>query len=317
MNQFERDIIEGLSQTPKTLPSRYFYDKRGDALFQQIMKMPEYYLTNSEFEIFQSKKEEILRLFSPNGEPFNLIEFGAGDGTKTKILLNYFVQQNADFTYKPIDISSNAIEQLSKTLLEEIPELKVKGVVNEYFSGLEEVSNAGETRNVVLFLGSNIGNFTPNKAQEFLSGLNARLNAGDLFFMGVDLMKDPHQVLAAYNDPAGITKAFNINLLYRMNQELGADFETLQFDHFPIYNPLTGETKSFLISRKAQEVEIKKLGMTFTFEANEAIHMEISQKYSLKRIEEIAADNGFEIEKHLFDCKHYYVDTVWKKQDKL
>lgn len=315
MNQFEKDIIEGLSQSPKTLPSMYFYDKRGDALFQQIMKMPEYYLTNSEFEIFQSKKDEILSLFSPKGEPFNLIEFGAGDGTKTKILLNHFVSKNADFTYKPIDISSNAIEQLSQTLKKEIPELKVEGVVNEYFKGLEEVSKAGSARNVVLFLGSNIGNFTPEDVKAFLKGLNDRLNRGDLLFIGVDLMKDPHQVLAAYNDAAGITKAFNINLLHRINKELDADFETLQFDHFPTYNPISGETKSYLISRKQQTVEIKSSGKSFDFEPNEAIEMEISQKYSLPRIEEIASISGFTVLQHLDDCKHYFVDSVWEKKE--
>ncbi len=309
---FAKDVLNGLSAKPKFLSSRYFYDERGDALFQEIMRMPEYYLTRAEYEIFHNKKEEILQAFAKNGLPFQLIEFGAGDGTKTKVLLKYFLDKRAVFQYLPIDISGSVLDLLKDDLHRELPELKVAPLQGEYFQALKTLDNDDNTRKIVLFLGSNIGNFRPSEAEQFLKEMASNLNKGDLLFIGFDLKKQPAVILKAYNDKAGITKAFNLNLLTRINNELGANFELSAFEHFPTYNPASGEMKSYLISNKQQEVFIEAINTSFSFDAWEAIHTEVSQKYNLHQIEDMASQAGFRCLEHLFDENNYYVDSIWE-----
>ncbi|MEQ9167590.1 MAG: L-histidine N(alpha)-methyltransferase, partial [Fulvivirga sp.] len=228
MNQFATDVIEGLSSNPKRLPSKYFYDHKGDALFQQIMALDEYYLTRTEYTILDLYKAQILAHFQPDSKAFNLIEFGAGDGYKTKVLLRHFINKNADFRYMPIDISGNVLEQLETSLKAELPALNVTPVCNHYFKALEELKEEKE-RNVILFLGSNIGNFTEEQADSFLKGLYDALKPDDILFIGFDLKKDPKVILDAYNDKQGVTAAFNFNLLDRINNEMGGNFNTSQF----------------------------------------------------------------------------------------
>ena len=307
---FAADVDKGLSQSPKKLNSKYFYNKKGDQLFQKIMKMDEYYLTSSEFEIFSMQKEKIFGKIKESKKPFQLIEFGAGDGYKTKVLLKYLLQQDVNFEYVPIDISKNVLKQLQKSLAAELPDLVVKPMGMDYFKALETLKSNND-RKIVLFLGSNIGNFSKENAPKFLSEISARLNKNDLFLMGVDLKKDPHIILNAYNDKNGITKAFNINLLSRINEDLDADFDIFNFDHFPVYDPVSGATKSYLISKREQTITIGALNKQFQFDAGEPIDMEISQKYSIKEIENLAKQSNFEIVDHFYDCKHYYVDTLW------
>ncbi len=313
LNAFAIDIEEGLSQSPKTLPSRYFYNDVGDELFQEIMDLDEYYLTRAEFEIFVRQKVEILKAFLGEEETFRLVELGAGDGTKTKVLLAHFMNEQVPFTYSPIDISGSVLELLKATLKEEIPSLKVEPVEGEYFKALEELGESDDTKEVVLFLGSNIGNFDRESGVSFLRHLANTLSKGDMLLIGFDLMKDPKKILAAYNDKEGVTKAFNINLLSRINDELGANFVVENFDHFPTYDPLTGETKSHIISTKKQEVHIEALDKTFCFDAWEAIHTEVSQKYSQAMIEGFAEKAGFRIIKNFTDSNNYFVDSLWEK----
>lgn len=309
-NQFAHDVLDGLNSTPKTLPSKYFYDKTGDDLFQQIMKLDEYYLTRSEYEIFDTYKNDFLDLFRQDADKFNLVEFGAGDGYKTKVLLESFVKANATFNYVPIDISANVLDQLETSLKKELPELKVKSIRDDYFKALKRLENGG-TKEVVLFLGSNIGNFTRGKADEFLKGLYNGLNKGDMVLIGCDMKKDPKVILDAYNDSKGVTASFNFNLLDRINNELEGNFDLDKFQHHPIYNPMTGTTSSFLVSKERQTVEI--MDSAVQFDAWEAIHMEISQKYDLRTVKELAASAGFEIVKNFYDSNKYYLNTVWKK----
>lgn len=311
VHQFAKDADEGLSQTPKKLNSKYFYNKRGDELFQAIMRMEEYYLTAAEFEILSLQKEKIAEAITYNQGTFQLIEFGAGDGYKTKVLLRYLLEMEADFEYVPIDISANVLEQLEDSLKAELPDLIVKPLVSDYFKALEQLQSNNQQK-LILFLGSNIGNFTPQSAPQFLGHIAELLNPNDLLLMGVDLKKDPNIILAAYNDKHGITKAFNFNLLNRMNEELGADFDIFNFEHFPIYDPVSGATKSYLISKRDQTVTIGALDKQFYFEQGEPIDMEISQKYSIKELEQLATKSGFEVVKHYYDCKHYFTDTLWK-----
>jgi L-histidine N-alpha-methyltransferase len=310
---FSRDIDNGLSAHPKTLSSKYFYDQAGDKLFQTIMALDEYYLTRSEFEIFDSQKELILKEFLGPDESFNLIELGAGDGTKTKVLLKHFVENGVDFCYYPIDISGNVLKILSNDLKKALPQLKVNTIEGDYFDALSKLNQSHNQKEVVLLLGSNIGNFSNEGTKTFLSKLSENLSKGDLLLIGFDLMKDPQVILNAYNDKLGVTEAFNLNVLNRINNELGANFDLEAFKHFPTYNPINGETKSYLISIKEQEVYVESLGKTFSFNAWEAIHTEVSQKYSMAMIEEFAKDSGFKITYNFTDKDNYFVDSLWEK----
>ncbi|OEK03432.1 dimethylhistidine N-methyltransferase [Roseivirga sp. 4D4] len=313
LNAFAIDIKSGLQSSPKTLPSMYFYDETGDALFQKIMDLDEYYLTRAEFEIFVRQKEEILKAFLGEDEGFRLVELGAGDGTKTKVLLAHFLNEGVPFTYSPIDISGSVLEQLKDDLKGELPSLKVEPIVGEYFSALEALAANDTSKEVVLFLGSNIGNFDRAAGVDFLTHVGENLSSGDMLLIGFDLMKNPQKILCAYNDKEGVTKAFNLNLLTRINNDLGADFNIDDFDHFPTYDPLTGETKSHIVSKKAQTVYIEALDESFSFDAWEAIHTEVSQKYSRKMIEAYASEAGFEIVQNFVDSNQYFVDSLWRK----
>lgn len=310
--QFAKDVDTGLSARPKYLSSQYFYDAKGDKIFQAIMKMPEYYLTGCEFEIFDQQKQDILKAIN-QGQKFNLVELGAGDGTKTKLLLKHFAEEGINFEYFPADISSGVLGDLKNNLAQEFPDLKVSTLNYEYFTALEKLSELDSSPKVILFLGSNIGNFSPDKAISFYQHLNDVMALGDMLLSGIDLKKDPKTILDAYNDKAGITRSFNLNLLDRMNNELGANFNPQLFDHYPTYDPFTGEARSYIISKKQQDVHIKALNKTYSFDYSEPIHMEISRKYSLSEVEQLAAKTGFEVVNHFMDCKHYFTDTLWKK----
>ncbi|UII21142.1 L-histidine N(alpha)-methyltransferase [Fulvivirga ligni] len=308
--QFAHDVLEGLNSMPKKLSSQYFYDEKGDKLFQKIMNLDEYYLTRSEYEIIDSNKERMLKLFSGSEGPFNLIEFGAGDGYKTKVLLNHFLDKKAKFNYVPIDISRHVLDELSDSLKEELPNLSVKPMEGEYFEVLKKLKKS-EARNVVLFLGSNIGNFSHDQASVFLEGLYKCLKKNDLVMIGFDLKKDPDAILSAYNDKEGVTRDFNLNLLHRINEELGGNFQVGNFRHCPTYDPLTGTTSSYLVSTTHQRVEI--MDQAVEFDQWEAIHMEVSQKYDLNDIERLAYEAGFTIQSNFYDSKKYFVNSVWKK----
>jgi L-histidine N-alpha-methyltransferase len=290
LSAFAKDVLLGLTQQPRKLPSKYFYDHKGDALFQEIMHMPEYYLMNCELEIFNQHKAAILAALEV--PTFNLIELGAGDGYKTKVLLEHFISQGISFEYQPIDISRNVLQQLEDDLHQSWPDLPVRSLHGDYFEMLHQLSSESTKTDIVMFLGANIGNYQPDAALQFLCQIRENLNPGDYLLIGVDLKKDPATILNAYNDPAGITAAFNLNLLTRMNRELGANFEVNQFKHWETYNPVTGAAKSFIISTQEQEVHIKALQQSFHFQAWEAIDVELSQKYSLSEVESTGCGVG-------------------------
>ncbi len=311
LDQFSQDVLEGLSSKPKKLSSKYFYDANGDSLFQQIMNLDEYYLSRAELEIFQSYKDEILSLVDAKGY-FRLLELGAGDGAKTKVLIKYFLQKKVDFTYAPVDISANVLNELSKTMQRDISGLKIEPLVGDYFKVLNELKFKNGGRSIVFFLGSNIGNFLNETAISFLTSIHDNLKKGDLLMIGFDLKKDPKTILRAYNDDQGVTKAFNMNLLNRINVELGADFDSNQFDHNPIYDPMTGECRSYLISKEALDVEIAHLDKTFHFDAWEPIFMEVSKKYDLREIQSLASDTGFKLVRNFFDSNNMFCDSVWE-----
>lgn len=310
MDDFLHNVLKGLSSPHKYLDSKYFYDKKGDELFQQIMASDEYYLTDSEMEIFSTQTAEIANSLLGQNKRLDVIEFGAGDATKSLHLLRELFKRNAIATYFPIDISENIIELLHKTLPSSLPGINIHGLNGEYFNMLSKVNVISKNRKVVLFLGSNIGNFKFNEMPQFCKGLQSQLSDGDLVLIGFDLKKHPRKIRDAYDDAHGITRQFNLNLLSRINSELNGDFNIDQFDHYASYDPDTGACKSYLVSLIKQDVHIGEDNL-FQFEVNETIFMEISQKYSLEEIERTALESGFTPVAHFFDHKHYFTDVVW------
>ncbi len=307
------EVRKGLQQTPKRLSSRFFYDAEGSRIFAEIMHSPDYYLTRSEYEVLDTYKTELLQAFTPDNRPFELVELGAGDGLKTKILIGFFEDQQANFTYAPVDISVDALEGLVIDLRKQWPDLQLNPRHDDYFSALELLSSESNSRKVVLFLGSNIGNFAPDDAIAFYHQLHDRLQPGDLVLTGFDLQKHPAIIHAAYNDRQGLTRAFNLNLLRRINSELDATFDLAAFDHYETYNPENGEARSYLVSQKEQIVSIKGLDMQVPFQHGEIIHTEISRKFTRTQIEELARQTGFSVAGWFTDSKGYFADVVFEK----
>ncbi|MFC7356522.1 L-histidine N(alpha)-methyltransferase [Jejudonia soesokkakensis] len=311
---FKKEVYQGLTSFPKYLSSKFIYDKKGDRLFQDIMALPEYYLTDCEFEILSDHKEAISRFFYGTNSGFDLIELGAGDGKKTKILLKYLVQRDINFTYKPIDISQNAISSLSETLAKEISKLNFEGETGEYFEVLERLKKYNVRKKVIMVLGSNIGNLLHPKAIDFLTQLKNTMHKDDVLFIGFDQKKNPQTILDAYNDDTGVTAAFNKNLLFRINNELGGNFEPDHFKHWEVYDPETGTAKSFLVATKAMNVFIDTLQLNITFKPWETIHTEISQKYNDDIVSWLANEAGLQIETSFSDSKKYYKNYILKKK---
>ncbi|WP_299584487.1 L-histidine N(alpha)-methyltransferase [Mucilaginibacter sp.] len=308
--RFYEDVICGLSSTPKFLSSMYFYDASGDKLFQDLMNCEEYYPTNCELEIFSEKTAEICNAIIGDGDAFDLIELGAGDATKSTYLLKYLLEQKANFNYLPIDISSNVISLLNITLPVTLPGLQMTGLNGEYFDMLKKASSISDKRKVIMFLGSNVGNMPVDVAEQFCIDVRNHLSPGDMLLIGVDLKKNPKTILAAYNDREGITKRFNLNLLERINRELNADFNINQFEHYPTYDPETGACKSYLISLADQDVTIKGME-TIHFEKDEYIFMEISQKFTVEQVNQMAVKASFKPADHFFDSRKWFMDAIW------
>lgn len=305
-------VEEGFKKTPKRLPSWMFYDETGDKLFQAIMHMPEYYLTKSEYEILETYKDKLLKHFIADGSSFDLVELGAGDGLKTEILLKHFSQQNTSFIYSPIDVSETALGLLGNRLSESLPDLTIRPVNSKYEQALIKLSQE-EQRKVFLFMGANIGNFNTNEAIGFIKTIASSMRERDQILIGFDLKKDPRTILAAYDDAEGITRDFNLNLLTRLNRELDADFQPDQFQHYPFYNPETGMTKSYLVSLIDQEVRLNALDDTIHFNQWEVIHTEVSQKYDMTMIHQLAEQAGLKVTDIFYDAKNYFADVLLKK----
>ena len=309
---FAEDILKGLSSNPKFLSSKYFYDDEGSRLFQKIMKVPEYYLTRSEYEIFSEQTADIFKAFEADSAEFDLIELGAGDGAKTSVLVDYFLKQNADFRYVPIDISSEALNILYEKFEKKFPDLNIQLEQGDYFKTLETFKEKSDKKKIILFLGSNIGNFSEEQALEFFTRLREVMNKNDALFIGFDLHKNPKTILRAYADSLGVTGKFNLNLLKRINRELGGNFAVEEFKHYASYHPTERAARSFLISQINQTVRIDSLDEEFEFKQWEPIFMEVSQKYNIEMIEKLSRESGFEIIKNFFDESVFYTNSLWK-----
>ncbi|KTC72480.1 Histidine-specific methyltransferase EgtD [Legionella birminghamensis] len=310
LHEFMLDVEKGLSGRKKFISSKYFYDAKGSELFNQITRHPDYYLTKCELEILEENKREFASIFGESS--FNLIELGPGEGIKSRIFLDQFLKDSLDFTYFTIDISRRYLNQIVKQFHQDLPKLKLIALNSDYFSGLHWLSQRSKRRNVVLFLGSSIGNFNPKDTETFLKNIANDLQNDDYLLIGFDLRKDIDILNKAYNDSDLITRNFNLNLLTRMNRELGAHFDLEKFQHYATYNVYSGAMESYLLSRAKQSIRIDALNRSFNFYEYEPIHVEYSYKYLIDHIEEIAHKSGFEIVKNYMDSKSYFVDSLWR-----
>ena len=313
LSELAQHVTEGLRRQPKTLSSMYFYDDRGSQLFQQIMDLPEYYPTRTEFAIFREHGAAIAAALHGTGpDELTIVELGAGDGAKTKLLLRELLATRTAFTYAPVDISAGAMDGLVGALRKELPGLQVAPVVEDYATALVQL-RTWPGRKAVLFLGSNIGNFGPAERLDFLRQLAAPLAPADRLLVGFDLQKDPRRIRAAYDDAQGITAAFNLNLLTRFNRELGADFDLAHWQHYTDYNPLSGAVRSYLVSTRAQAVHFEALEETVEFAAWEVIHTENSFKFTLPQIEALAAEAGLRVTETFTDAASDFADVILAK----
>jgi L-histidine N-alpha-methyltransferase len=310
LRAFALDVLNGLSETPKRLSSRWIYDDEGSRLFSQICELDEYYPTRTEAEILRCHTGEILE--SAGTHDLDIVDLGAGDGRKTNIVLQAAIKQLEGIHYVPIDISEASMSSLVINTRAQFPGLQVAGIVAEYFDGLHWLSNSNDRRKLVLFLGSNIGNFNRVQARVFLRQLWEALNDGDQVLIGFDMKKSIELLLAAYNDKQGVTAAFNKNLLKRINRELGGNFDLTAYRHFATYDVFSGAMESYIVSLEQQTVVIRELQSTFEFSEWEPIHTEYSYKYRLSDIDELALDTGFGIVDQYHDAKGWFTNSLWQ-----
>lgn len=308
--EFASDVLHGLSQPYKSLPCKYIYDDTGTALFSRIMSLPEYYPAMCEAEILETHGASIAETI--RGGAVNLVELGAGDGRKTSILIKHLMKSENPFTYVPVDISEAAVNRCSGCLRRSFPCLQINGMVSDYFEGLKWLASRNQGKNVALFLGSTIGNFSFHERRNFLSNLRSALNPGDMVLIGFDLVKDVDLMVRAYNDSRGITARFNKNILVRINRELGGDFDPNGFRYYCTWDEASGGIQSYLISRRTQKVRIEALSTEFKFAPREAIHTESSYKFLPSQICGLAENSGFETRGEYFDSRQYFSDWLWE-----
>ncbi|WP_111671228.1 L-histidine N(alpha)-methyltransferase [Algoriphagus litoralis] len=308
MEIFKKEVLAGLQKSHKTLSSKYFYDDEGSRIFQEIMDMPEYYLPAAEMEIIERHSQVIAQKIA--GEELDIVELGAGDGRKISHFLKVLHPFVDHLTYFPLDISQGILEENTKLMAKEVRGIKIEAMWGDFFISLPKIRDR-KTRRVLIFAGSNIGNFKRKEAEEFLQFIDQELKTGDNFILGVDLKKNPRKILAAYDDPHGITKRFNLNLLNRINKELGGDFELESFDHYGTYHPITGAAESFLVSLKDQKVRIGD--EVILFQKDEVIQTEISQKFDLPLLMELSKNVEFRIDSIFSDSSSLFSWVLFRK----
>jgi dimethylhistidine N-methyltransferase len=300
---FAEDVLSGLSAMPKTLPPRYLYDDAGSQLFEEICELSEYYPTGCEREILQQNINEIARIFNSNA---CIVELGSGSSVKTELILKTFMQQNGSLEYVPIDISKSILVDSSKKLLRKHRKLHITALAADYHTALDHLRKHWTGRKLILFLGSSIGNFAAEEQIAFLAGIRADMTAGDRLLIGMDLKKDRCVLESAYDDSQGITAKFNINLLNRINRELGGDFNVSAFRHKAFFNESKSRIEMHLQSLEKQTVTIDTLKSEFHFDVDETIHTENSYKFTRQQITDLAFDTGFKVEKFWLDNRKWF-----------
>ncbi|MGH7652133.1 MAG: L-histidine N(alpha)-methyltransferase [Gemmatimonadaceae bacterium] len=288
--QMLRDVREGLTTTPKQLSPKYFYDERGSELFEEITQLPEYYLTRAERALLEGKIPAIVQ----SVHPCSLVELGAGSATKTRIILDAMRESGCAECYVPIDVSRDFLEAAAAQLREDYPEVRILPVVSDITEPFVLPPVASPT--MVVFLGSTIGNFSRDQAIRLLSHIAHAMSPADRFLLGADLVKDSDTITRAYNDAQGVTAAFNLNVLERLNRELGADFPLADFEHRAFYNEPQRRIEMHLVARRPLEVKIPEIGRV-DFQKGETIRTELSYKYDRSTLEEILTASGLAMEK--------------------
>lgn len=307
---FAEEISSSVNKKFKFISPKFFYDKKGSDLFEQICSLDEYYLTRTEISILTSLKEE-LSLFLDNS--FRLVELGSGSSVKTRIILDVFDKIQDDFEYFPVDISEILTES-SELLLKAYENLSITGIIDTYEGGLEFIENFDNKKNLILFLGSSYGNFSPKNGKIFLKKINSIMKNEDLFLLGLDLVKNKSILEKAYDDSQGITAKFNLNVLSRINDELDADFNLSNFKHYVNYNEEEQRIEMYLKSLVNQSVIISKSNISLQIEKNELIHTEYSYKYKLSQIENLMLETGFNIKKIWLDKDSLFAVTLASKR---
>ncbi len=303
---FAEDVRRGLTAERKWLPPRWFYDELGSALFDAICSLPEYYVTRAETEVLTGNRWEIAAAL---GEMTRLVELGSGSARKTRILLDALAPRHHQFEYMPVDVDASMLERSGRDLLSEYPQLRIRAVCADFTRPAEAVSQ-GAGRTVVLFLGSTIGNLDPEAAIAMLKDLRSALAPGDALLLGVDRRKEKAILEPAYDDALGVTAAFNLNLLGRINRELGGHFELQTFAHHAHYDETLGRIEMHLLSRVAQTVRIDALDLEVGFAAGESIHTESSYKHDEGTLSALASGSGFTIARTWTDSRRWFTDAL-------
>ena len=301
------DVRKGLSAQPKRFLPKYFYDELGSQLFEAICLLPEYYLTRAENEILQRYSDQIVA--SIDGQK-TLVEMGSGSASKTRLVIEALLRTQPELVFMPVDISASALESSSRILLQSYPKLRIEAYAADYFAGLAELGKKPRGRTLALFLGSNISNFDLEEALRFLRAMRSVLQRGDALLLGADLKKDPAVLEAAYNDALGVTSAFNLNVLARINRELGGTFDLRAFRHRAFYNETMGRIEIYIESLIKQQVRIEKLDLTVEFAEGELIHTENSYKYDEAGIKKLAAATDFKLSRTWLDSQERFSSNL-------
>jgi L-histidine Nalpha-methyltransferase len=312
-SSFAEDVRAGLTAKPKILKPKYLYDALGSLLFEAICLLPEYYLTRAETEIFERRAAEIVAQLPA---PISVVELGSGSSIKTRLLIEAILARQSKLCYQPIDISETILEQSAKQLLEDYPALRITAHAADYTRGAASIERKDGEKVLALFLGSNVGNYTPDEARELLRQIRGALRPGDGLLLGADLKKSCETLEAAYNDALGLTAAFSRNLLVRINRDLNADFDLKQFQHRAFFNEAQSRIEIHLVSRARQTVNIRgaefQPAMQVEFQAGETIHTENSYKYDLEALAALAKATGFTPSRVWFDSEERFSCNFWQ-----
>ncbi len=308
VRSFAEDVDEGLCATPKHLPCVYFYDYRGSLLFERICRLPEYYLTEAEATILRTFSEEIASYLPPEAA---LVELGSGSCVKTEYIIEELLDRYGKVVYSPIDISQRMLKESAMSLLERYTDLEIISVAAEYDEGIRLLEMHLDRPKLVLWLGSSIGNFEFAEAADFLKNIVRLLTPEDLFLIGFDLEKDRRILERAYDDSMGVTARFNLNLLSRINRELGGEFDLDLFTHKAVYNEERSRIEMYLVSKCAQDVRIADPGRTYHFDRNEGVHTENSHKFTQEAIETLSRQAGMRVVKQWLDDRKYFCLTLF------
>ena len=310
--EFAADVRRGLSSNPKHLFPKYLYDALGSRLFDAICHVDEYYPTRAEDEILTRHADEMVASIP---DCRTLIELGSGSANKTRSIIEALLRNHAELLFVPVDISVSALEKSSRALLAAYPALRIEAYAADYLEGLAAMQPLAPGPSLILFLGSNIGNFEKAEALTFLRAIRRMLRPGDALLLGADLKKDRATLEAAYNDALGVTRAFIVNELARINRELGGNFDLWAFGLRSVYNDEAGCVEVFLESLRPQSVTIKGLEMSVSFGAGEWMHMEHSYKFDMEELSKMGLQSGFRLERTWLDERQRFSSNLFRASD--